>query len=106
MLLSGARVLLGLSSVFLAGAAGPARGFHSNAIRIPFLLLAGLGAGINLLLYWNEERLRHNPAARWRMRPLTDQQRRRRRIQVGTALVTFILIALEVITHPLFHREG
>jgi len=105
MMLSGVRVALGFSSLLAAGAAGPARAFHANAVRIPMLWIAGLGACLNLLLYWNEERIRNNPSARWRLRPLTAQQRRRRRIQVGTALVTFVLIALEVITHPLFHHE-
>jgi hypothetical protein len=105
MLLSGVRVALGFSSLLAAGVAGPARGFHSNAIRIPLLTLAGLGACLNLVLYWNEERIRNNPAARWRLRPLTVLHRRRSKIQVVTALLTFVFIALELITHPFFHHE-
>jgi len=69
------------------------------------LTIGAVGAGINLLLLWNEERLRRNPAAAWRIRPLTPQQRRRRRWQFILAVLTLALVAAEVITHPWFHRE-
>jgi len=103
--LSGMRVALGLTSLLAAGAGGPARGLHSEAIRIPLLTLGALGALISLLLLWNEERLRRNPAAAWRMRPLTPKQRRRRWFQLGLAILTLLLVAAELITHPWFHRE-
>jgi len=67
--LSGMRVALGLTSLLAAGASGPARGFHREAIRIPLLTLGVIGAAISLLLLWNEDRLRRNPAAAWRIRP-------------------------------------
>ena len=103
--LSGVRVALGFTSLLAAGAGGPARGFHGNAIRIPLLALGVIGAAISLLLLWNEERLRRNPSAAWRMRPLTPAQRRRRWFQLGAAVLTLALVALEVITHPWFHHE-
>jgi hypothetical protein len=103
--LSGMRVLLGLTSLLAAGAGGPARGLHRDAIRIPLLTVGAIGALISLLLLWNEERLRRNPAAAWRMRPLTSQQRRRRWFQLGAAMVTLLLVAAELLTHPWFHRE-
>ena len=103
--LSGMRVALGLTSLLAAGAGGPARGLHSEAIRIPLLTLGALGALISLLLLWNEKRLRRNPAAAWRMRPLTPKQRRRRWFQLGLAILTLLLVAAELITHPWFHRE-
>ena len=103
--LSGMRVALGLTSLLAAGAGGPARGLHSEAIRIPLLTLGALGALISLLLLWNEKRLRRNPAAAWRMRPLTTKQRRRRWFQLGAAILTLLLVAAELITHPWFHRE-
>ncbi len=103
--LSGVRVLLGMTSLLAAGAAGPAQGFHRNALRLPILWIAGLLAALNLLLLWNEERIRRNPSAQWRLQPLTSRQRRARWTQLGTSVATLLLILGEVITHPLFHTE-
>lgn len=103
--LSGLRVALGLTSLLAAGAAGPAQGFHREAIRIPLLTLGAVGALLSLLLLWNEEKLRKNPAAAWRIQPLTKQQRRRRWLQFGLAILTLLLVAAELITHPWFHHE-
>ena len=103
--LSGVRVALGFTSLLAAGAGGPARGFHSNVIRLPLLAIGTAGALISLLLLWNEERLRRNPSAAWRMRPLTSAQRRRRWFQLWAAILTLVLVALELITHPWFHHE-
>jgi hypothetical protein len=103
--ISGVRVLFGLSSLVSATAAGPAHGFHSNKIRLTFLVLAGVGAVVNFWLYWNESRLRSNPAAQWRITPLDKKARIRRSLQLWLAIVTLVLIAAEQITHPLFHHE-
>ena len=103
--LSGVRVAFGLGSLLVATAGGPAQGFHRNGLRIPFLIVGAVGALLSLLLLWNEERLRRNPAAAWRVRPLTRQQRRRRWLQLGLAVLTLLLVVLEVITHPWFHHE-
>ena len=103
--LSGVRVALGFTSLLAAGAGGPARGFHSNAIRLPLLAIGAVGALISLLLLWNEQRLRRNPSAAWRIRPLTTAQRSRRRFQLWAAVLTLVLVALELITHPWFHHE-
>lgn len=103
--LSGVRVALGLSSLLAAGASGPAQGFHREAIRVPLLTIGAIGALLSLLLLWNEEKLRRNPSAAWRMRPLTARQRRVRWFQLTAALVTLLLVVAEVVTHPWFHRE-
>jgi len=66
--------------------------------------LGAVGALTSLLLLWNEDRLRRNPSAAWRVRPLTLVQRRWRRIQLITAILTLLLVAVELVTHPLFHR--
>ena len=103
--LSGIRTVLGFSSLIAATAAGPATGFHANPFRVPMLALAGAGAVVNLLLFWNAERLRRNPSARWRIRPLTRKQSLGKWIQFSSSVLTLLLIAAEVITHPLFHHE-
>lgn len=103
--LSGVRTALGFSSLVAAAAAGPATGFHANSIRIPMLVFAGIGAVVNLFLFWNAERMRRNPSARWRMRPLTRRERLAKLIQLGTAILTLLLIAAELLAHPLLHHE-
>jgi hypothetical protein len=103
--LSGIRVALGLTSLLAAGAGGPAQGWHREGIRVPLLTIGAVGALINLLLLWNEERMRRNPSAAWRIKPLTAKQRRERRLQFWLAIVTLLLVAAEVVTHPWFHHE-
>jgi hypothetical protein len=69
------------------------------------LTVAGVGAVVNLMLLWNAERIRRNPSARWRMRPLTRKERAEKWIQFIASVLTLLLIAGELITHPLFHHE-
>src|SRR5260370_35752654 len=101
----GISTALGLSTLAAATAAGPATGFHANWFRIPMLALAGLGAVVNLVLLWNAERMRKSPSARWRMRPLTRKERWEKWIQFVASVLTLLLIAGELIAHPLFHHE-
>ena len=103
--LSGVRVLLGASSLIAATAGGPAQGFHRSGLRIPFLVAGTIGALVSLLLVWNEAKIRRNPSAAWRVQPLTIQQKRRRRLQVVLAVLTLVLVGLEIVTHPRFHHE-
>ena len=103
--LSGVRVLLGMSSLIAATAAGPAQGFHREALRVPILWASGIIAVLNLLLLWQEDRIRHSPAAQWRLQPFTLKQRRQRWIALATSVVALLLILAEVITHPWFHHE-
>ena len=103
--LSSVRVLLGMTSLLAAGAAGAAPGFHRNALRLPVLWIAGILAVLNLLLLWNENRIRRNPSARWRLQPLTSRQRRGRWMQLGTSVASLVLILAEVVSHPWFHIE-
>ena len=103
--LSGVRVAMGFTSLLAAGAGGPAHGWHREAIRIPLLTIGTVGALLSLLLLWNEEKLRRNPAAAWRLKPLTPKQRRVRWFQLSAAIVTLLLVAAELITHPWFHKE-
>src|SRR5713226_3477240 len=99
--LSGLRTALGFSSLVAATAAGPATGLHANKFRIPMLALAGLGAVVNLVLLWNAERMRRNPSARWRMRPLTRKERWEKWIQLGASVLTLLVIVGEFLAHPL-----
>jgi hypothetical protein len=102
---SGISTVLGLSTLVAVTAAGPATGLHANRFRIPMLALAGFGAVVNLVLLWNAERMRRNPAARWRMRPLTRKERWEKGIQLAASILTLLLIAGELLAHPMFHHE-
>jgi len=103
--ISGLRVAIGLSA--LAAAAGihaPAHGFHQDAIRIPMMVLAFLGALINLFVIWKVRNLRSKPAAQWRQQPLTKKKLNSERFQIALSVLTLLLLAAEWITHPLVHR--
>jgi hypothetical protein len=102
--ISSVRVAIGLGA--LAAAAGihaPARGFHQDAIRIPMMALAFLGAVINLTVIWKIRRLRIRPAAQWRMQALTKKKLYSERFQIAPSILTLLLLAAEWITHPLVH---
>ena len=99
------RVAIGLSA--LAAAAGihaPAHGFHQDAIRIPMMVLALLGAVLNLYVIEKVRRLRSRPASRWRQQPVTKEKLRSERFQIALSIFTLLLLAAEWITHPLVHR--
>jgi hypothetical protein len=103
--ISGLRAAIGLSA--LAAAAGihaPARGFHQDAIRVPMMLLALIGAVINLYVIAKVRHLRNKPAAQWRAQPLTKKKLNSERFQIALAIVTLLLLAAEWITHPMLHR--
>jgi hypothetical protein len=105
MAISGLRVAIGLSA--LAAAAGihaPAHGFHQDAIRIPMMALAFLGAVINLFVIWKVRNLRNKPAAQWRQQPVTEKKLNSERFQIALSVLTLLLLAAEWITHPLVHR--
>src|SRR2546421_11267578 len=99
--ISGVRVAIGLGA--LAAAAGihaPAHGFHQDAIRIPMMVLAFLGAVINLYVIWKVRRLRSRPASEWRQRPVTKKKLNSERFQIVLSVLTLLLLAAEWLTHP------
>src|SRR5258708_1588556 len=102
---SSVRVAIGLSA--LAAAAGihaPAHGFHQDAIRIPMMAVAFLGAAINLFVIWKVRNLRSKPASQWRQQPVTKKKLNSERFQIALAVLTLLLLAAEWITHPIVHR--
>jgi len=103
--ISGFRVLIGLGA--LAAAAGinaPAKGFHQDAIRIPMLWLALVGALANLYSVWRVRSLRSRPSAQWRVQQVSKDKLRSERLQIVLAIVTMALVAAEWFTHPMMHR--
>jgi type VI protein secretion system component VasK len=105
--ISGIRVAIGLTALAAAsGVYAPARGFHQDAIRIPMLWLAAIGAIVNLLVLAWIWRLRARPAAQWRRREISARERRSEGLQVALAVLTLVLVGLETWTHPMVHRTG
>ena len=105
--ISGLRVAIGLTALAaVSGIYAPARGFHQDAIRIPMLILATVGAVVNLaVLFWIWH-LRAQRSAHWRKREITPRQKRSEGLQVLLAVVTLILVGLETWTHTKIHRAG
>jgi hypothetical protein len=102
---SGVRVAIGLAALAeAAGVHAPARGFHQDAIRIPMMITALLGALINLFVIWRIRSLRSRPASQWRQQPVTKKKLNSERFQIALSVVTLILLAAEWITHPMIHR--
>ena len=102
---SAVRVAIGLGA--LAAAAGsdvPPHGWHADWIRIPMMLIAAFGAALNLFVIWHVRRLRARPAAQWRIAPLPPDKLRGERIQIALAVLTFVCLAAEWITHPMMHH--
>jgi len=68
------------------------------------MVLAFLGAVVNLYVIGKVRRLRRNPAAQWRMQPVSKQKLNSERFQIALSILTLLLLAAEWITHPLVHR--
>ncbi len=101
---NGIRLGIGLAALAAGSIAGPLVHLHRDAIRIPMLALATLGAVVNLLVLLWIRRLRARPAAQWRQTPLSPRQRRSERLQFAMAFLTLLLVAAEMWTHALLHR--
>lgn len=100
---NGVRVAIGLTALAAIGGvfAAPAAFWHQDAIRIPMLWLATIGAVVNLgVIAWIRH-LRSRPEAKWRRREPSAKQKRSERMQVGLAVLTLVLVGLEVWLHAM-----
>ncbi len=100
VLLKGVALFSGLLSLMAAGASS---WLHQDQVRIPLMALATAAALLNLYMVGNGWRLRRNPAAAWRVRPLTPAEKRRTALIVAVSLVTLALLAGEVWGHRVLH---
>jgi hypothetical protein len=94
--ISGLRLLIGVGA--LAAAATGLNflaALHSAALRIPMEILAIAGSVVNLIAVRRIRRLRARPASQWRMKPATHEQLRSESWQVGLAVLTLLLVAVE-----------
>jgi hypothetical protein len=91
---------VGIGAVVLASATWKlAERLHVDAIRIPMMAVAFLGAVINLAALWQVRRLRRRPASAWRQQPLTRNKRRSETLQLTLSLLTLLLLFTEMAAH-------
>lgn len=102
--INGIRVGIGLAALAASSIWAPVRAFHRDAIRIPMLAVAVLGAVINLAVLFWIWRLRARPEAQWRRREISKRQRLSERLQVAMAVLTLVLVGLESWTHVIVNR--
>ena len=103
--ISGVRILIGVGA--LAAAFTPSvsiQHFHQDAIRIPMMLLALVGALANLYAFWRVRSLRGRSASQWRMQPVTPKQKRSEWLQFALGIATLILLGVEETAHVFLHR--
>ncbi len=98
--LHGVRLLVGIGAVVLASSAwNLAERLHVDAIRIPMVLIALIGALLNLLALWQVRRLRVRSSSAWRQQPLTPDKRRSAALQLSLSLLTLVLLLAEEAAH-------
>jgi hypothetical protein len=102
--ISGVRVLIGLGALAVAGTGTVRHAWHADPIRIPMMLIAAFGAALNLFVIWHVRRLRARPAAQWRIAPLSPGKLRSERVQIILAVLTFVCLAAEWITHSILRH--
>lgn len=102
--INGIRVGIGLAALAAGSIAAPLLSFHRDAIRIPMLTIAVLGAVVNLLVLAWVWRLRARPESQWRQREIPKKQRRSERLQAVMAVATLLLVGLEIWTHPIVNH--
>jgi hypothetical protein len=98
--MDGLRTVVGISALVLADSTAKViDSFHVDWLRMPMIELALVGSLLNLVVLWQIRRLRRNPAARWRQRPVSARKLRMEWVQVGLSIVTLVLIGLEERQH-------
>ena len=102
---NGIRVLIGVGALAASSIAAPLLKFHQDAIRIPMLILAVAGSLVNLAVLAWIWRLRSRPEAKWRQREIEPRQRRSERLQVALALLTLVLVGVEMWAHGVVNHK-
>ena len=103
--ISNLRLLIGVGA--LAAAATGLNflaAMHGAALRIPMEILAIAGSVVNLIAVRRIRRLRARPASQWRMKPTPKRQLRSESWQMGLAVLTLLLVAVEWGFHIYLHR--
>jgi hypothetical protein len=104
MAISGLRLLIGVGALAAATTGLKFMGaLHAAPFRIPMEIVAIAGSVVNLFAVRRIRRLRSRPASQWRMKPATAKQLRSESWQVGLAILTLLLVAVEWGFHIYLH---
>jgi hypothetical protein len=104
--IDGLRVAIGIGALALSTGAGAAMvRFHTDAIRVPMLVIALLGSLLNLAILMHVRHLRNRPAAHWRRRELSLREKRTELAQLVLSLATLALIGVEEYLHLSLHHS-
>ena len=98
------RVGIGVAALAASSIAAPLLSFHRDAIRIPMLSIAVLGAVVNLAVLGWVWHLRARPESEWRRKKIPRKQRISEALQVAMAIVTLLLVGLEIYAHPIVNH--
>jgi hypothetical protein len=104
--INGLRLGIGLTALAASSIAGPLVPLHCDAVRIPMLVIAAVGAVVNLVVLAWIWHLRARPSSQWRRRDLSPRQRRSERLQFAMAVLTLLLVGLEFWLHAIIHRTA
>lgn len=98
--LSGLRLLLSAASLSAAlGAMKVADRIHTDAIRIPMVMFALVGAVFNLVALWQVRRLRKRSASAWRQKAVSGSKFASEGVQLALSVATLVLLAIESFYH-------
>jgi hypothetical protein len=104
--INGLRIAIGIGALALSTGAGAAMvRFHTDAIRVPMIVIALLGSLLNLAILMHVRHLRNRPAAQWRQKPLSPKQKRTELAQLVLSLLTLALIVVEEYFHLTLHHS-
>ena len=99
--LNSVRLAIGIGSLAMTTGLGAAvEHFHQITwLRVTLLVGAICGSVLTLGIVLRAIRLRSRPAARWRLRPMSSNQKRMERFQVTLSLITLLLVVIEEYLH-------
>jgi hypothetical protein len=99
--LSGLRLLLGAATFGAAiGVMKIAdKRIHIDAVRIPMVIFALVGAVFNLVALWQVRRLRGRAASAWRQKTVSQSKFASEGVQLVLSVLTLILLAVESFYH-------
>jgi hypothetical protein len=99
--LNSVRLAIGIESLAMTTGLGAAmEHFHQITwLRVTLLVCALSGSILTLAIVLRAIHLRNRPAARWRLRPLSSNQKRMELLQVSLSFVTLLLVMIEEYLH-------